>query len=262
MRSVGGWRSVLTAAMALVSVAGAASTGREQPAPTGSVTGRVTLVARVRGAAIRTNAYSPRVVGRLDPPSVPEVQNVVAYLKDITYAGPLPVMRRQILQEHESFVPRVVAITRGSFIEFPNFDPFFHNVFSRADGAVACCGDSSVSPISRALQHRQRCGPGPVSRAGWRRPAGRQRRHQHRRPPRRRLGGLRAALVLQVVLGRRLEHGGLSGRAAVSTRRAGGAANRCGLHRVADWSGDAGDACHRKPDDPSASELLRAPDAL
>src|SRR3954468_3535672 len=130
MRSVGGWRSVLTAAMALVSVAGAASTGREQPAPTGSVTGRVTLVARVRGAALRTNAYSPRLVSRQEPPSVPEVQNVVTYLKDVTYTGPLPVMRRQILQAHEAFVPRVVAITRGSFIEFPNFDPFFHNVFS------------------------------------------------------------------------------------------------------------------------------------
>jgi hypothetical protein len=39
-------------------------------------------------------------------------------------------MRRQIRQQGESFMPRVVAITRGSFVDFPNGDPFFHNVFS------------------------------------------------------------------------------------------------------------------------------------
>src|SRR5207253_5360272 len=55
---------------------------------------------------------------------------VVVYLKNVGYPGALPAMRRQIRQEHESFLPRVVAITRGSTIDFPNGDPFFHNVFS------------------------------------------------------------------------------------------------------------------------------------
>ena len=32
-------------------------------------------------------------------------------------------------------MPRVVAITRGSTIDFPNSDPFFHNVFSLSRGA-------------------------------------------------------------------------------------------------------------------------------
>jgi hypothetical protein len=39
-------------------------------------------------------------------------------------------MHAQIRQENESFSPRVVAITRGSTIDFPNVDPYFHNVFS------------------------------------------------------------------------------------------------------------------------------------
>src|SRR5439155_8368741 len=63
-------------------------------------------------------------------PTRSELRNVVVYLKNATYQGALPAMRRQIRQENESFVPRVLAITRGSTVDFPNGDPFFHNVFS------------------------------------------------------------------------------------------------------------------------------------
>jgi len=58
------------------------------------------------------------------------LRSVVVYLKDVAYHGTPSPMRRQIRQEHESFVPRVVAITRGSTVDFPNGDPYFHNVFS------------------------------------------------------------------------------------------------------------------------------------
>jgi plastocyanin len=33
-------------------------------------------------------------------------------------------------QEHETFVPHVIAIQVGGSVDFPNDDPFFHNVFS------------------------------------------------------------------------------------------------------------------------------------
>lgn len=33
-------------------------------------------------------------------------------------------------QHNETFVPHVVAITTGTTIDFPNSDPFYHNVFS------------------------------------------------------------------------------------------------------------------------------------
>lgn len=39
-------------------------------------------------------------------------------------------------QENETFVPHVVAITRGSTVTFPNADPIFHNVFSLSRGAT------------------------------------------------------------------------------------------------------------------------------
>jgi hypothetical protein len=46
------------------------------------------------------------------------------------YRGPLPAKRAELRQEHETFIPHTVAITRGSSVDFPNGDPFFHNVFS------------------------------------------------------------------------------------------------------------------------------------
>jgi plastocyanin len=103
---------------------------RGQTSQTGSITGRVKITARVRGAALPANTYPSRTVTVQEPPRTPELRNVVVYLKDVAYRGTPPAMRRQIRQEHESFVPRVVAITRGSTVDFPNGDAYFHNVFS------------------------------------------------------------------------------------------------------------------------------------
>ena len=41
-----------------------------------------------------------------------------------------------MIQQDESFEPRVLAITRGSTVDFPNADPYFHNVFSLSSGAA------------------------------------------------------------------------------------------------------------------------------
>ena len=40
----------------------------------------------------------------------------------------------RILQHHKTFDPHVLAVPVGSIIDFPNLDPFFHNVFSLFDG--------------------------------------------------------------------------------------------------------------------------------
>ena len=42
--------------------------------------------------------------------------------------------RFKIVQQHKRFDPRVLAIPAGSAVDFPNLDPFFHNVFSMFDG--------------------------------------------------------------------------------------------------------------------------------
>jgi len=124
------WRRVVFAAVVTASLAIVQPVTLGQPPQTGSIAGRVKITARVRGAALSTNAYAPRAVSVQASSAVPEMRSVVVYLKDPSYRGALPVMRRQIRQEHESFVPRIVAITRGSIVEFPNGDPIFHNVFS------------------------------------------------------------------------------------------------------------------------------------
>jgi plastocyanin len=97
---------------------------------TGTVSGRVTLTSRIRGAPLPSNTYQPRIVSRRDDRAVQEIRNVVVYLKDPGYRGALPAERHLIRQENETFLPSVLAITRGSTVDFLNADPIFHNVFS------------------------------------------------------------------------------------------------------------------------------------
>jgi plastocyanin len=40
----------------------------------------------------------------------------------------------QLVQKHKSFSPHVLVVQVGSPVEFPNQDPFFHNVFSLFEG--------------------------------------------------------------------------------------------------------------------------------
>jgi plastocyanin len=102
----------------------------------GSISGRVTLTTRVRGTALPSNAYPSRTVQRHDAAALPEIRNVVVYLKNVKYDGALPPVHAEIRQEHETFVPRVLAVTKGSTVDFPNGDPFFHDVFSLSSAAT------------------------------------------------------------------------------------------------------------------------------
>jgi plastocyanin len=106
-----------------------------QPPDTGSVAGHVTLTKRMKGAALASAVYPGRTVTAAAPPVIPEIRNVVVYVKDAAFHGVLPATKAEMHQEHETFVPHVLAITRGSRVEFPNDDPFYHNVFSLSSAA-------------------------------------------------------------------------------------------------------------------------------
>jgi plastocyanin len=41
-----------------------------------------------------------------------------------------------ILQKDKTFTPHVLAIPVGSFVDFPNLDPIFHNAFSSYSGQI------------------------------------------------------------------------------------------------------------------------------
>lgn len=101
---------------------------------TGRIEGRVRLV-MPPAAAVPSGVYPTRRVTK-PPPRTSEISNVIVFLKDAPpHRGELAPMNVTIAQKDEAFVPRVVAITRGSTVDFPNSDPFFHNVFSLSKGA-------------------------------------------------------------------------------------------------------------------------------
>ena len=94
----------------------------------GSVQGRV-VIDTPSTAKRPTSAYPNRTVTAvtLAPPS--EVRNVVIFLKDAPAHDVTPT-RVGIRQRNETFTPRVVAVPVGSEVDFPNDDPYYHNVFS------------------------------------------------------------------------------------------------------------------------------------
>ncbi len=57
-----------------------------------------------------------------------DASNVVIFLEELQM--PNPNGREKIVQKGKQFQPRVLPIVMGGVVEFPNEDPFNHNVFS------------------------------------------------------------------------------------------------------------------------------------
>lgn len=100
----------------------------------GTVSGRVTLTT-ARGGKVATSPYGRRAVAPRPASAGPETQQVVVYLAGSPAGAPQP-MQARIVHRGERFIPPVVAVTVGSTVEFPNDDPFFHNVFSLSRAAT------------------------------------------------------------------------------------------------------------------------------
>lgn len=47
---------------------------------------------------------------------------------------PFPADQPRLTQHHKSFEPHILVVPVGAVVEFPNRDPFFHNVFSLFEG--------------------------------------------------------------------------------------------------------------------------------
>ena len=124
--------------LAALSVAVALAALGQTTSGAGPSLGRIEGVIRLgipQRAALPSGVYAPRTVTR-PVPRPGTTSDVVVFIRDLPAAGPLPVTHTSMVQRDEAFEPRVVAITRGSSIDFPNADPFFHNVFSLSSGAV------------------------------------------------------------------------------------------------------------------------------
>lgn len=61
---------------------------------------------------------------------------VVVWLSplDRSVAPPRVAQTFHMVQKHREFVPHLLVVPVGSTIDFPNVDPFFHNVFSLFNG--------------------------------------------------------------------------------------------------------------------------------
>jgi plastocyanin len=100
-----------------------------------SITGTVKLTT-MKYSALPTSPYARRGVAAKPAPTGPELRNVVIFVDGARPATPPPPMRAKIAQRDEQFIPQVTVVTVGSTVDFPNDDPFFHNVFSLSRAAT------------------------------------------------------------------------------------------------------------------------------
>jgi plastocyanin len=91
-------------------------------APSATVTGRVELVSSRDPNVRKHTDYSGVVVWLERPAGAPLV--------------PASARHAQMIQKNKTFSPHVLAITMGTVVDFPNFDPIFHNAFSNYNGQV------------------------------------------------------------------------------------------------------------------------------
>lgn len=93
--------------------------------PAGVSTSEVTLSARVKLSDIDGRKKSQHE------------ENVLVWLSPADSSVPVrsfPAVRLSLVQHNKSFEPHVLVVPVGAVVEFPNHDPFFHNVFSLFEG--------------------------------------------------------------------------------------------------------------------------------
>ncbi|HLH42788.1 MAG TPA: hypothetical protein VKV74_07375 [Bryobacteraceae bacterium] len=66
-----------------------------------------------------------------------DFSGVVIWLEPVS-GRPLhsPAVRARMIQKDKTFSPHILAVPTGAVVDFPNFDPIFHNVFSTYDGQL------------------------------------------------------------------------------------------------------------------------------
>ena len=90
----------------------------------------------VSGKIIISASIQPAGKKHKDAPSL---ANVVVWLSPLKAGGVAPMMQARqpvyrLVQKDKMFTPHLLVVPTGSQVEFPNQDPFFHNVFSLFNG--------------------------------------------------------------------------------------------------------------------------------
>jgi len=66
-----------------------------------------------------------------------DYSGVVLWLDPVSGSPPAPApAKAEMIQKNKRFTPHLLAITVGATVDFPNYDPIFHNAFSNYDGQI------------------------------------------------------------------------------------------------------------------------------
>jgi plastocyanin len=97
-----------------------------------SLAGAVAYGAHVSGSVALRDSKDPAVRKGND------YSGVVIWLDPVSGPAPAQVAnkRARMVQKDKTFTPHVLAIPVGGTVDFPNFDPIFHNAFSNYNGQV------------------------------------------------------------------------------------------------------------------------------
>jgi len=98
----------------------------------------------VFGFALTTNLVAGSVSGRVELRDSQDAavrkhmdfSGVVVWLEPVagSLPPPPPGAVARMIQKDKTFTPHVLAIRAGTSVDFPNFDPIFHNAFSNYNG--------------------------------------------------------------------------------------------------------------------------------
>lgn len=103
-----------------------------------SARGQVTVTAQVEVGSQLGASRAKENPAKQKEPGGRGNGEVVVWLRPVDAAAqrandPQP-KRQQLVQIHKTFEPHLLVVEVGSLVDFPNRDPFFHNVFSVFEG--------------------------------------------------------------------------------------------------------------------------------
>ena len=102
----------------------------------GTVRGTLRVPPGLQSVSPVVQAYAGQATSLPDPIPIVHglVTDAVIWIEGLPAAAEsamaAPAEKPQMAQKGQNFVPRVVAISVGQAVDFPNFDPIFHNAFS------------------------------------------------------------------------------------------------------------------------------------
>ena len=88
--------------------------------------------ANVSGRIHLVSSHDPKVRKHTD------YSGVVLWLEPLSGAPVIPASagHARMVQKNKTFTPHVLPVTVGTMVDFPNFDPIFHNAFSNYNGQI------------------------------------------------------------------------------------------------------------------------------